>query len=388
MGAPKVSVIIPTYQRRELVVRAVASVLAQTYRDLELIVVDDGSTDGTGEAVALADARLRYRWQPNRGVAAARNVGLEMGSGSIFAFLDSDARWLPDHLEVITEVLARHPPAVLASTCPGFRIAGHGRPTESYLQDHRKDLAAAGGAGYVSCIAVRRGPMLAAGGFDERLVAAEDTDLLRRLAILGPFAEVACRTVVRQATSGGLRDRAQRAGAYTRAAELSAANLAETVALLPEPERSALADQTQALGHFARAIGALERGDDDLARSELEAACGGYPFSERPGLVWDHLRRLSGWDQRQERLRTLVALGELWPDPHATTARYIRLRAAGEALRAGRLKDGARLLRDWRLAGTPAFAARIAPTLRMEARRHLNEWRKRGVEVADLRVDR
>ena len=73
---PAVSVLIPTFQRRELVRRAVASVEAQTYRDFELIVIDDGSTDGTGEILESLDTRglrFHYRWRPNRGVAAARN---------------------------------------------------------------------------------------------------------------------------------------------------------------------------------------------------------------------------------------------------------------------------------------------------------------------------
>ena len=70
-GVPAVSVIVPTYQRRELVARAVASVLGQTFRDFELLVVDDGSDDGTDEALAGIDERVRYHRQANRGVAAA-----------------------------------------------------------------------------------------------------------------------------------------------------------------------------------------------------------------------------------------------------------------------------------------------------------------------------
>jgi hypothetical protein len=228
--------------------------------------------------------------------------------------------------------------------------------------------------------------MTTTGGFDERLLAAEDTDLLRRLAVLGPFALVARRTVVRQATAGGLRDRAQRAGLYTTAAERSAANLAEMVSRQPEPRRSALGDQAQAMSHFARAIAALERGDRDLVRDELEAACAGYPYSERPERVGDHLRRLSGWDRREERLRALVTLAESWPDRDSTTARYVRARAIAAAIRAGDPGEAVRLLRPWRPRGTLRFTARIAPTLRMEARRHLHERRNRGSETAPLGV--
>src|ERR687897_810012 len=123
-----VSVILPTFQRRELASRALASVLAQTYDNFEVIVSDDGSTDGTAEAVAsLRDPRIRYAWQPNQGVAAARNAGLRLARGATVAFLDSDDRWLPEHLEVVTAALDRHAEAVLASTCVWFRTSGRER---------------------------------------------------------------------------------------------------------------------------------------------------------------------------------------------------------------------------------------------------------------------
>src|SRR2546423_455961 len=97
--APAVSVLVPTYQRRAAVALAVRSILAQTYRDFEVIVVDDGSTDGTEDEVAPLG--VRYLWQENRGVSAARNAGLWVARGRIIAFLDSDNMWYPDHLEYI-----------------------------------------------------------------------------------------------------------------------------------------------------------------------------------------------------------------------------------------------------------------------------------------------
>src|SRR2546421_13038913 len=101
-AAPAVSVIVPTFQRREYVVRAVGSVLAQTYEDFELIVVDDGSTDGSGVALAGLDCRLRYLWQENRGTGAARQKGLGLVRGEIVAFLASHYTWLPPHLWIVT----------------------------------------------------------------------------------------------------------------------------------------------------------------------------------------------------------------------------------------------------------------------------------------------
>ncbi len=100
MISPKVSVIIPTYNRREYVQETIDSVLAQTYTDYEIIVIDDGSTDGTGEALqSRYGDRIHYEWQENQGESVARNRGIELARGEYIAFLDSDDLWLPEKLE-------------------------------------------------------------------------------------------------------------------------------------------------------------------------------------------------------------------------------------------------------------------------------------------------
>ena len=97
---PKFSVVIPLYNKRGSLLRAVNSVLAQTYSDLELIVVDDGSTDGSAESLnGLTDPRVRVLTQPNAGPGAARNRGVAESGGEFVSFLDADDRWLPDFLE-------------------------------------------------------------------------------------------------------------------------------------------------------------------------------------------------------------------------------------------------------------------------------------------------
>lgn len=96
-----ISVILPTYNRRELLPRAINSVLEQTYGDLELIVVDDASTDGTHEVMAeITDPRVRYiRQKQNKGACAARNAGIREAKGDYIAFQDSDDVWHTDKLE-------------------------------------------------------------------------------------------------------------------------------------------------------------------------------------------------------------------------------------------------------------------------------------------------
>lgn len=101
-----VSVVIPTYNRRGVIMRAIASVQAQTCPVSELIVVDDGSDDGTAQALAELDG-VRYIYQNNQGVSAARNRGIDACSSRFVAFLDSDDAWLPTKLESQLEELGK-----------------------------------------------------------------------------------------------------------------------------------------------------------------------------------------------------------------------------------------------------------------------------------------
>jgi glycosyltransferase involved in cell wall biosynthesis len=102
-GGPLVSVIIPTYNRRAMLREAIESVRGQSYQNIELIVVDDGSTDGTEELVRSISSSIRYVWQPNAGVAAARNRGLDAVRGELIAFQDSDDLW---HSEKLAQQVA------------------------------------------------------------------------------------------------------------------------------------------------------------------------------------------------------------------------------------------------------------------------------------------
>jgi glycosyltransferase involved in cell wall biosynthesis len=122
---PKISVIIPTYNRASLVSQAIDSVLDQTYQDLEIIIVDDGSTDNTRELLKPYKNKIRYIYQENRGGAAARNTGIKNAKGKYIAFLDSDDLWFPDKLEKQVRILDKNDEIGLVySNCVNINDSG------------------------------------------------------------------------------------------------------------------------------------------------------------------------------------------------------------------------------------------------------------------------
>jgi len=106
---PKVSVVIPTYNSAQFIVETLESVFAQTYKDYEVIVVDDGSTDNTKEVLKPYMSKIRYIYKENGGAASARNVGIKNAQGEYIAFLDSDDLWLPEKLEKQVRYFEKHP---------------------------------------------------------------------------------------------------------------------------------------------------------------------------------------------------------------------------------------------------------------------------------------
>jgi hypothetical protein len=361
---PAVGVVIPTYNRRQRVERAVASVLAQTFQDFELLVVDDGSEDGTGESLAGLDVRLRCHRQANRGPAAARNVGIRLARAPVVAFLDADNRWLPDHLEVVVALLARYPEAVLASTCPEFRIAGDEQPEDGRLIDPLPTALVCNRSGYLSCIAARREVLLEVGGFDERLGVGEDDDLWLRLAMEGPFAVVRRRTIVRRHTRGGLRDRGRQSGTYTEADTQSLTRAIGQLDRRPSSESQDLLARGRARLHVLAAVTALERRDLGAARADLTQACALLPELERnPGLILAQLWK-SAHDRAELRRRVEGAAAAM-PDPGCHAALYFRGYAAVLYLTRGRLWKAAQLvLRHPRLVRRSFIARAYRPAIR------------------------
>jgi len=323
---PTVSVVMPTYQRRDLVEDAVRSVLAQSYGDFELIVVDDGSADGTGEALAALGC-VRYQWQPNRGVAAARNAGVALARGSIVAFLDSDDLWLPDHLAVLTETLAHQPRAVLVSTSPRHRAEGCAAPDDAVLFEPLPACLYGNPVGWPSSIAVRRADFLAVGGFDERLPVGEGGELWARLAFRGPFTLLERRTIVKRQTARGLVERWRDSGAFLDAFETTARRGAERLDRLTGTAAERLRIGAAGAVEFVTALRALVRQDERSMAAALEEGCRLLPQLSRDVESLDHRLRLLPFagdpDVRRYRIETLASI---WPDRGSQVAASLRSR--------------------------------------------------------------
>lgn len=196
-GAPAISIVTPTFNRRDVLLRAIASVQAQDYRDYEHIVVDDGSTDGTREAVlAIDDPRLRYlRLEERRGANAARNHGIRAARAEIVTFLDSDDHFLRSRLERTISRFSADPSVDLAissfETIKGKRSSptmNRGARIDGPTLERLLIAQVVSIAG--SAITVRNTALDSVGGFDEGLGRMQDRDLLLRLAAAGYGAEL------------------------------------------------------------------------------------------------------------------------------------------------------------------------------------------------------
>jgi glycosyltransferase involved in cell wall biosynthesis len=198
---PRVSVVIPTYNRKDFVLEAVDSVLAQTYGDYELIVVDDGSPDNTGEVLKRYGERIRYTYQTQQGVSAARNRGLELAHGEFIAFLDSDDLWLPKKLALQIAFMDQHSEAQICYTDELWIRRGK-------RVNPKKRHAKYSGWIYPYCLPLciispssalmRRALFDQIGSFDSRLPVCEDYDLWLRVAACLPIFLIPQRLIVKR----------------------------------------------------------------------------------------------------------------------------------------------------------------------------------------------
>ena len=210
---PRVSVVIPTYNRARIIEEAVDSVLAQDYKDFELIVVDDGSTDNTSEVLAPYEDDVRVLFQENKGVSAARNRGIAEASGRLIAFLDSDDLWLPQKLSAQVEFFNQRPDAFICQTGevwvrngrrvnPGQR---HKKPSGMIFEPSLELCLVS-----PSAVMIRRDLLDRTGGFDETLPACEDYDLWLRISCRFPVYLIETPLIVKR---GGHDDQlSKRAG--------------------------------------------------------------------------------------------------------------------------------------------------------------------------------
>ena len=210
-GTPKVSVVIPTFNRAPFVGKAVESVLRQTFEDHEIIVVDDGSTDDTRDCLKEFLPRIRYLFQRNAGVSSARNAGIRAAKGEWVAFLDSDDEWLPTKLRVQMEDLSRFEEAIAHFS--NVALVAPGQPTHDFfsLVDYPDEVLKRRIAMrpfslilehflFLSGVMAWRSVLNDVGLFNEDVDCFEDYDLGLRLSIAGPwvFNRAVCAAVIRR----------------------------------------------------------------------------------------------------------------------------------------------------------------------------------------------
>jgi glycosyltransferase involved in cell wall biosynthesis len=193
MQEVEVSVVIPSYNSARYVVAAVESVLAQTYRDFEILVVDDGSTDNTKEVLGKYGDAVRYLYKPNGGVSAARNYGIEKARGKYVAFLDADDLWMPEKLENQVALLELNADVGLSYT--SAIIVDENLETKSYIEAKEYDDACEAlllqmNILILSSSIVRKDVLLQTKGFDSQFSTCADKDFWLRLSLLTKFAPV------------------------------------------------------------------------------------------------------------------------------------------------------------------------------------------------------
>lgn len=202
MSPPLVSVIIPAYNRVGTIARSIDSVLVQTYRPMEVIVVDDGSTDQTAEVIRAYGDEVTLICQANGGPSSARNTGAAHAKGEIISFLDSDDAWKPEKLERQVRLMVRGGSEVPCCICNAALISEDGTSRNSFEVSGVESGLAEGywlnpapiiATRFVlfnQVVSIRREAFELVGGFNEKMRLLEDHDLAFRLSLLGPWAFV------------------------------------------------------------------------------------------------------------------------------------------------------------------------------------------------------
>lgn len=273
--SPRVSVIIPTYNRAWCLPEAIDAVLGQTCQDFELIVVDDGSRDETPAVVSAYGPAVRLLTQTNRGVSAARNLGVRASRGRLLAFLDSDDLWLPDKLARQAALFDTHPEALICQTEEtwirrGVRVNPrhrHRKPS-GWIFEASLDLCLVS----PSAVMMRRELFKTVGFFDETLPACEDYDLWLRVSARYPVHLIDAPLVVKR---GGHADQLSRQHSLDRYRIQSLAKLLASGTLSTSQTRAAAAMLRKKCRIYA--AGCRKRGKIEAAEA-CEALAAAYPM--------------------------------------------------------------------------------------------------------------
>lgn len=224
---PRVSVVLPTYNRRETIAEALESVLSQTCRERDVVIIDDGSTDGTAaylfarfgaqpraqeilnemspaamrpfsHAFSVDGSTILYHYQSNRGLSAARNRGIATSRSRYIAFIEADDTWDPRHLEIHLRFHLEHPSAMVSYVGEMPAASTRARAARALPSGWIFEHVLAGSPICISSVFLNRSAIDACGAFDENLEACEDYDLWLRLATRSPIYHLGGAFVLRR----------------------------------------------------------------------------------------------------------------------------------------------------------------------------------------------
>jgi glycosyltransferase involved in cell wall biosynthesis len=216
---PLVSVVIPTYNYGRYVAQAVDSALTQTYPAVEVIVVDDGSTDDTRQRLAGYEGRIRYIHQQNQGLSAARNTGIRAATGEFVAFLDSDDAFHPRKLEIQMGVLAADPALGLVGTASFSdepRVWVDSLPEPRFHHPLTLEEIVFASCFAPSSVLARKECFKRVGLFDTALRSVEDRDMWIRIAARFPVALIRLPLTWYRATPGSMSRNPERMERFER----------------------------------------------------------------------------------------------------------------------------------------------------------------------------
>ncbi len=288
MRAGLVSVIIPSYNYGHFVVDAVESALAQTYRPIEIIVVDDGSTDDTRDRLRGFADRIHYVYQNNRGLSAARNTGIRLAKGEWIALLDADDVWHREKTEVQLRAVRPFDEIGLVGSLPAVSLPESLPPQPLVKRLSVRDFLLSSRTGPSGAL-IRRNCFEVVGFFDEALRSIEDRDMWLRIA-----ARFSCVQVV--SPCWWYRPHA---GQMSRRASRMVENYEKVIAkfFMEHPEHASLRRLAWSYLYIDGAWSFLDEGDERMARS----------------LMWKsvYLRPRSFGDQQLRKLPRAIIIARL-----------------------------------------------------------------------------